>query len=734
VNSKDSTRNSERGETGLIGAVLLIVLVSAGAVIVLWTGSGAVAQIEQQQSNTDAGLALEEVDQRLTALTSEGETSQRQFSLGDLNRGEARLVRDGYLNVTVNRNGTCASEARLSSIRYEGDDDTVVAYEAGGVWETSVYSNETSLRTPPDVGFRNGSLDVTVTNITGTIGSSPNVLEYDANRSQNVSTGIATDLFQGECVRPNNVTIRVQSEFYRGWATHLEDEFGIEPTVYDHNRTVRILLEQSDLPRRADDSRNRVIDLSNRSSYMENVSAVNNTLRVTKDNTATYRVFAEPLVESRLQIGQLRVVENATNVTRPAQDVVFVIDESGSMGDPADSSCASSCKSKRTAAQDAAQNFTAILNSSKDRVGLVGFYQYADGQARYFPINGRYMTSDFDAFNGTVATTAANGGTYIWAGLRDANAVHGMKSTQTRDRVVVLLSDGANNGYGPAIHGTSYSENEATEQYADLAGQMGTTIHSIGFGDGSEFNETLLRYVNGTTGGQYYEAENAAELNDAFQDIARRITSTEQFARTPATTNFTTDGGQFFGPQIAGDTSDIANVSESGNTLLNINDPTAPTVFTHSFTVADNETVTFNASTYGCSEWEGTDTQPVEFNGTSYPVTRCANMTTASTTISAENTTIYTDGDNFNDTLKSYNASEVVQDDLNDTIASNPDVRLNATNHLQLASNQAVVVMDFPNSPDSANKLVLLYQMGLPDTAAVASDIINFRVEKVDVK
>lgn len=730
---------------------LLTALVFAGALVVLHTGAGAVDQLEQRQTDADARLALAEADERLTTMTSSSGAAERRFGLGDLDRGDVRVVRDGYVNVTVDRNGTCATEVPLSSIRYEGDGESVVAYEAGGVWERTAGENASALRSPPDVTFRNGSLDVTVVNLTGTVDEPVNDLVHNETSSRAESAARSASLFRGECARPDNVTLEVRSDFYRAWARHLSGETGVDAETFDGNRTARVHLEQSDLPRRANDSRNRVIDLTNESDYMDAVEAADNSVRVSKGVPNTYRVYAQPLSDGNPQIGQVRRIENATNVTRPPMDVVVIMDESGSMSwdaNPDAPGCEQGesnwdCTSKLEAAQSAAKNFTGSLNGSKDRIGLVGFTTnwYDDewqDDSRFFTTDGRYLSSDLDEFNDTIETSRADGGTNIYAGIRRANTVHGLKSDQTREQVTVLLSDGENDpdtdtdGHRVSIDGTDYTTEQATEIRADRAAAMGQTVHTIGFGARHAIDEELLKYVNGTSGGNYYYADDAEELNDAFQDIVRRITSTRQIAMTPATTNFTTESGQVFGPRIAGDTDGVANVNAGGRQFLNVNDPTAPSTFTHTFGVEDNETVTFNASTYDCAEWVGTGRRE-EHNGTTYQVTRCANMTTTDEVIGPDDTTVYTDGDNFNSTLKD-GAPAWWQEDLNRTIARNPDVALNATNHLQLQKNRAVVVMDFPDAHNATNRLVMLYQVGLAESNAETRDVVNVRVESVTVE
>ncbi|WP_459193388.1 vWA domain-containing protein [Halosimplex sp. J119] len=721
-----------RGQSGIIGMVILIGLVLAGAVLVVATGSTAINDIQQDRADTSSQVLMEGVDSDLATLTSSEYSARDRFSLGDLERNDARLRRSGSLNVTVNRNGTCATNITLSSIRYENDEGQTVAYEAGGVWTAG--DGGSAMQTAPDVRYRNGSLDVAVTNLTGDVNTDQNQAFYNASTSQRESTERSQQVITGTCARPDNVTVKVQSDFYVGWGAYLSDELGVETSVYDSNRTAIAYLNQSKLPRRVDDSRNHVINVSG-APYMDEVEIDGNTIRVTKNTSNDYSTYVEALSKNRIDIGQIRRIENAQNVSGAPLDVVFVFDESGSMGDPADPDCDDSCQTKREAAIEATQNFTDALNSSRDRVGLIGFQEDASGRAHYYRTGGYYLTNDFAQFDAnTVNEIIADGYTYVWAGLRDSNQLHHLKSNQTRERVVVLLSDGENNcdGCSVEIDGRPEDPDDATEIYADKAAEMGVTIHSIGFGPGRD--ESLLRYINETTGGQYYYADDAEELNDAFQNIASRVSSTRQIARMPTSTSLQTGAGQTYAPQIAGDTDRIAVNTSGGARYLNINDPTAPTLFSHGFALADNESLTINASTYNCAEWRGTGITR-SHNGSSYQVTRCTNMTTQDTTIGDEESEVdvYRDGSNMTDFFEGDDPAWW-QENVTDAIDSRSDVRLNTTsNIISMKSNQALVVLNYPDGTNSTNHLALLYQVGLAESEARPEGVINIRVNNVKV-
>jgi len=741
-----------RGQSGMIGFVIVVGMVIAGAVIVVFAGSSALTDLQQDRSDAEAKIVMEEVDSQLTTIGSSDRSATGYFSLGDLDGQESRVVREGYLNVTVNERGGCRTNVTLSSIQYENDEGETVAYQAGGVFVAN--DNGSAVQTPPSVQFRNGSLDVTVTNITGEVSNTRNEAFYNATSSTRESRRRSETVVSGECIRPDNVTISVQSDFYRAWETYFRGEFdaddsNVEVGSYANNQTAYAFVPQDELPRRTDDERNNVVNMSN-PDYMDVVAIGNstnpyppNSIQVGKGTSNTYSVYVEPLDQTRLDIGTIREIKDVTNFTGPPRDVVFVLDESGSMNFNTPGA-----DDRTDAAQEAIKNFVGTLNRSRDRVGLVGYssdVDWQDGNGCYYgegtvrprwapanspawvyATNGRYLTSAFDDFNGTVDDATSRCGTAGSAGLSKGNQVLHLKSNQTREQVIVFLSDGEFNEDDMAGVGS----NEAAEQRALVSKSQGVTVYSVGFGDEDDINETVLQEMANRTGGDYYFAANQEELNDVFQSISQSIGTTRQIALTPTSTNVSTAGGGVFAPQIAGDTDDIATTTRAGQEFFNINDPTAPTHFTHAFAVNDNEAVRFNATTFGCDEWSATGR--TEENGTeTYDVVRCTNMTSSATTLPPNNVTIYTDGDDLEPLLTGSDDPAWWQDSLNNSIDQHPTVRNGTDWTLRTKSNQALVILDYPDGINSTNKLALVYQIGRAEANAKAEDVVNVRVRNV---
>ncbi len=219
------------------------------------------------------------------------------------------------------------------------------------------------------------------------------------------------------------------------------------------------------------------------------------------------------------------------------------------------------------AAKEAAKNFVRKLNPKLDQIGYVWYSTDVFGTRDAKIIEELYClkqdTPECDGltvFTNVVASiesTQAGGGTNIAEGLWDGIRVHipGSEPADTgsgmpyRDpglmhygrpnaaHIIVLMTDGQANAYPtlPSGHGTCYADNvwpdigitsidrarECVIWFAKQALDSNIVIYTIGLG-GQADNE-LLAYVADLTGGWYYFAPSADELDSIFDSLYERI-------------------------------------------------------------------------------------------------------------------------------------------------------------------------------------------------------------------
>lgn len=694
-------RGERRAATNTLGYVLLLGLVIASTSLLFVVGGDAIQQV-QSQSRTETGeILVQEVDAKLGSVASATGDAASAVELGDKRPDQVTVRQSGTLELRVN-GGACTETFPLSSVVYSDDTDETVAYQAGGIWRQAPDGGSVMVA-PPDVTFQNRSLNVRLVDVDGEVNDDRfrTVKNQTASRLRTEAARAA--LLAGECARPSTVTLRVTSAYHEAWARYLESEVGTTVSTVGPE-TVELTLTQSDLPEAVDDSRNEVVNLSDASLVEPDPVAgqlPGDEFSIDKAVDNSYFVSARTL-PSGAAVSDIETFDGGEILRRPV-DVVVVMDESGSMGG-----------SKIADARDAAKRFVGLTNASRDRVAFVGYTT----DSRYVLVDGeRYFGSDHDALNATIDGYSAGGGTEINLGLNASLDVQDVKSNASRDRHVILLSDGNNSGDSPRA-----VLDARTLAGAEDAAKQDIVVHTIAFG--SSPDEQLMKDVANATGGTYSRAETGSDLESVFESIFKSITESEQIVNYPVSTRLSIDGTTFY-PSAAGDTSSVASASG----YPNVNDPSFSGNFTYATDTGDGLLMEMAAVRLACSDWELTGIE--QTNGTTgetFNEVRCAEATGVAETLPASNVTVYLDGADVS-SLKTVENAWWQPDLYNDTLGP-----YRAGDELDLESNEAIVVYDYgePAAGEGSNRLVMRYEFGLPESTQTAS-VLDVSVTEVTI-
>lgn len=198
-------------------------------------------------------------------------------------------------------------------------------------------------------------------------------------------------------------------------------------------------------------------------------------------------------------IGQLIPASDSVNAAESTRDrgidVVFVMDHSGSMD-----------SSDQTAIRiDAAKNLIGSLNEY-DRASVIKFNSEAENLQSL--TNNRYLIT---GTNGALDRVLPNdGGTDMSKGI-DLAIKEFQKNSGNNHKIMIVLTDGGS------------ESNPASLQLADEANEKNITIYTIGLGDKSAINETVLKDIATKTGGTYEYAVNSSWLTTVFTKIYKSI-------------------------------------------------------------------------------------------------------------------------------------------------------------------------------------------------------------------
>jgi Ca-activated chloride channel family protein len=237
------------------------------------------------------------------------------------------------------------------------------------------------------------------------------------------------------------------------------------------------------------------------------------------------RLIALGLLITALARPQTVDVSTKTKTTRGI-DIVMAIDVSASM-------LAKDLKPNRLEAlKNVAADF--IQGRPNDRIGLV---EYAGESYTKTPI-----TSDKSIILRSLEeikyNTIIEGGTSIGMGL--ATAVNRLKDSKAKSKVIILLTDGVNNGgFIDPSTASELAVEYGIKTYTIGLGTNGMALSPIGILPSGEFqygrvqvniDEKLLQEIADVTGGKYFRATNNQKLKEIYVEINKlEKTDVEEF-------------------------------------------------------------------------------------------------------------------------------------------------------------------------------------------------------------
>lgn len=229
-----------------------------------------------------------------------------------------------------------------------------------------------------------------------------------------------------------------------------------------------------------------------------------------KDSLFFLRILAVCLLVVVLARPKSYLLEE--NISSEGIDIVLAMDISSSM-------LARDFEPDRlTAAKQVAEDF--IADRPNDRIGLVVFAGESFTQC---PITTDHIV--LREMLGEIKDGMIEDGTAIGMGL--ATSVNRLKESETKSKVVILLTDGVNNsGFVDPITATDAAIQFGVRVYTIGVGTQGKAQYPFQYGNRTiykdvdvKIDEDLLREIAKATGGQYYRATDNQSLKDIYDEI-----------------------------------------------------------------------------------------------------------------------------------------------------------------------------------------------------------------------
>lgn len=233
----------DRGQSEVIGVVLLLAITVIGATTVVAVGSSVLADSRQSAEINGAEHAMTQLDSQ-ASLVALGESDGQRFSLGDTGDGMVAVKPEGG-NITLYReyegNRTeILPKTPLGAVVYKNGGDEI-AYQGGGVWKKQ--ETGSIMLSPPEYHYQQRTLTFPIVRVTGegaasglTTGHIHKPTESKALFPDGDVEGMTNPLEQG------SVYVKIQSEYYQAWHTFFEDRSEGDVELYDSNQTVAVNL------------------------------------------------------------------------------------------------------------------------------------------------------------------------------------------------------------------------------------------------------------------------------------------------------------------------------------------------------------------------------------------------------------------------------------------------------------------------------------------------------------
>ena len=179
--------------------------------------------------------------------------------------------------------------------------------------------------------------------------------------------------------------------------------------------------------------------------------------------------------------------------------------------------------------QDAAVAFVDLLNSERDRAGLVSYAWYGTLDHQ--------LTDDWPGLQNQMQVYDARGATALGPGMETANDefIDSGRASGFGQRIMILLTDGLANTVDGNYYNNPYSDESVTffgtsvqcqiyqAVVSDIATETqramnnGIRIYAVSFGAGAD--QKLMPLIAAKTRGAYYYAADHSDLTDIFVDI-----------------------------------------------------------------------------------------------------------------------------------------------------------------------------------------------------------------------
>lgn len=242
-NGRSGSRANGRGQSEVLGVLLLLGITVTGAFTVVALGSVVIQDTQETAAVGQAENAMTQFGSQ-TSLVAHGPADSQRASFSNSD-GHARVDPDaGWMRVEIKNETTGETETvlideePLGTVVYEIG-DTTVAYQGGGVWRQTG-DRGSSMVSPPEFHYRGQTLTLPLVTVDGDSVLNEDVQISRSSPSEPKYPGPDNDLKNP--LRDGKVVVTVHSQYYQAWGNFFEQRTDGEASVNSAAETATIEL------------------------------------------------------------------------------------------------------------------------------------------------------------------------------------------------------------------------------------------------------------------------------------------------------------------------------------------------------------------------------------------------------------------------------------------------------------------------------------------------------------
>jgi hypothetical protein len=228
-----------RGQSEVLGVVLLLGITVAGITLVVAVGGTALEDSRSQLGTERAEKSLTQLDSK-AAMVALGNSKRQEVEVARMQGADYHVDGDaGWMNVTITNttsgNTTTVVNESLGEISYVTG-RTTVAYQGGGIWRSDGDGGSTMV-SPPEFHYRNATLTLPLISMNGTGEQTLDdsvVITRNGSQQRTYPNATLNENFTNP-LENGKVNVTVHSDYYRAWGDFFEER--TDGVVYEDPTT-----------------------------------------------------------------------------------------------------------------------------------------------------------------------------------------------------------------------------------------------------------------------------------------------------------------------------------------------------------------------------------------------------------------------------------------------------------------------------------------------------------------